>query len=261
MLDAIFSGLAGALVSGASSAGNSVLSYGFNKRMARYNAKLQLSNQRKLNRDQYELNQRSLVDSPTSQKSGLIKAGYNPMLAIADATHAPVVSGGVAGMPSANGDYGVGDLGSAFDRASNSAVQRKEQQKQIDKLAKLTDAELEKLQSESDAAIAHSSAAMYDAETRRMEALASIEKTKKEADSINPTVERENRKYGNGLIGEGMRFIRTLKEGFGASDSSVDARLGDYLPSSARQIKVITDEENRKEKRRGDAVRKRRMSH
>lgn len=261
MLDAIFSGAASALMSGASSMGNSALSYGFNKRLARYNAKLQLSNQKKLNRDAYDLNQRSLIESPTSAKSGLVRAGYNPMLAIADATHAPVVSGGSAGMPSANGDYGVGDLGSAFDRGANSAVQRKEQQKQIDKLDKLTDAELRKLQSESDAAIAHSSAAMYDAETRRMEALAIAEKTKKEADAINPDVERENRKYGNGLIGESMRFIRTLKEGFGASDSSVDSRLGDYVPSSARQIKVITDEEHRKEKRRGDAVRKRRMLH
>ena len=261
MLDAIFSGAASALMSGASSMGNSALSYGFNKRLARYNAKLQLSNQKKLNRDQYALNQQSLVDSPTSQKSGLLKAGYNPMLAIADATHAPIVSGGVAGMPSANVDYGVGDLGAAYDRGANSAQQRKELQKQMDKLDKLTDAELRKLQSESDAAMAHSTAAMYDAETRRMEALASIEKIKKEADSINPTVERENRKYGNGLIGESMRFIRSLKEGLGDSDSSVDSRLGDYVPSSARQIKVITDEENRKEKRRGDAVRKRRMLH
>lgn len=90
--------LASGLFGGASNAVGAMLSYGQQKKLAKYNAKLN-----------YEYAEKSARNSPTWNRVGLESAGYNPMLAVQNSTsgansswtssqsaNTPDIAGGIA---------------------------------------------------------------------------------------------------------------------------------------------------------------------
>ena len=229
---------------------SSVLSSSLDTASSAASQALQYKRNQSLMKYQYDLNQRSLRESPTALKQGLLDAGYNPMLALSGSVNAPSVGGSSVSAP---------DLSPDFSSAFSASKQRE-----------LMDAQKEDVKSSADLKRTQADIARAQSAADIALKTAEAEKISKENASFIPTVEKENRKYGNGLVGEVMRFGRTLKEGLGFSSSPVDSRLGDYARpvinalrsvSSARQAKVISDEAHRAEKKRGDAVRKRRMRH
>ena len=209
--------LVSAGLTGSAYAANSLISYGLNKRMAEHNAYLQHKYSRELMAYQYQLGLRGLQEGPSSAKAGLLAAGYNPMLAISSAMQAPAVGAGSAGMPSATGEYGVGDLGEAFDRASNSATSRKKLKEEAKRVEKLQDAELEKLEADANQAMANSGAVMYDAETRRMEAEARIK-------SLDAGTNKTNVNIGTDIIDSAAPIAVAAASAYGVKKSTDLAR-------------------------------------
>ena len=160
-----------AVISGAAGLGSSALQSQMNRGLMKY---------------QFELNQRSLRESPMAQKQGLIAAGYNPLLAVSNGISSPTVGGSSVSLPD------LSAFGQMLQEGDKKSREGKLIEKQIERQDTLLESELEKLKAESDSAMAHSGAAMYDAETRRMEALARIEKIKKESDSIAPPARKSH---------------------------------------------------------------------
>lgn len=170
--------------------------------------------------DQYQ--RKLMADSPSIQRSALASAGYNPMLAISSGISSPssAVNASMpsASTPSPNG-FGLGDIINAVSSAFGNYTA----------LAKLG----------GDVALTHAQADATRANSAADVALKTAEASKvlKEADSIDPKVRRQNDKYGNGLVGEGMRFVRTLADGLGSDiDVRVDTPLKDVSSNSAKGL-------------------------
>lgn len=206
------------------------------KNSAKYEAELSS----RLMAEQYRLNLRSLRESPTAYKEGLLAAGYNPMLAITNGISTPTSSLGAAHMPSSRGE--------SRPFAGLAKMENALANKELEKLD--TEIAIAKEQSKADLLLKGAQSA----------------KTAKEAESIDPRQVRENAKYGNGLVGESKRFVQTLMEGLGFGDGSVDDRLRDVvLPvdssagsaKEAKEIKVKSDEFWRKERARGERAHRR----
>ena len=131
--------LGGGLSAGSGALGGlatSALQYKFNRNLMKY---------------QYELNQRSLQDSPSSFRDGLESAGYNPMLAVTQGIHPPSVGGSSVSAPSID---------------INSALQSHKQRKLLDAQREQVNAQTSILRAEASSA---KSQAALDKEYAEME--------------------------------------------------------------------------------------------
>lgn len=133
-------GTMGAIGGSASSLLGSAFQYFGNRRLMRY---------------AYDLNQRSLKNSPSSLREGLVAAGYNPLLALGGVSNAPTVSGTSIGSPS------IDAVGSAKEGALLGAVVGKAL---ADK--KTAQAEAEATTSESEARKTEAELAQEEAQAR-----------------------------------------------------------------------------------------------
>ncbi len=188
---------------------------------------------RKQMKYQYELNQRSLRESPTAQKEGLISAGYNPMLAVTNGMQAPTVSGAPVSAPDLTSAYSKKKEGEAID-------------KQNERIDNLTDAEVEKLQAEAQAAMDHSGAAMYDAETRRMEAEARIK-------SLDAGTDKTNVNIGTDILNTVAPIAGAAASAYTVKKSTDLARAGLQRGMSVESAKKYAKDVTGKSPRVGSA--------
>ena len=214
----LFSALGSATLSGGAGILSSALQGMFNRRQMKY---------------QYELNQRSLRESPTSQKEGLISAGYNPMLAVTNGMQSPTVSGAPVSAPDLTSAYGKKKEGEMID-------------KQNERIDKLTDAEVEKLEAEAQAAMDHSGAAMYDAETRRMEAESRIK-------SLDAGTDKTNVNIGTDILDAVAPIAGAAASAYTVKKSTDLARVGLQRGMSGESAKKYAESVTGKSPRVGSA--------
>lgn len=157
----------------------------------------------------------------------LRSANLNPMLAVGGAAASPSVSpASVSGKSSPAGSVSAKSadtqgLSSAFNNVANMVAHTPQIRQQI--------SESESREQLNNASSAESAAKAQESIARANLADAQAAKTKLEAAGIDPQTVRENAKYGNGLVGESTRFVRTIKEGLGfINDSGVDSRLSTF---------------------------------
>lgn len=86
---------------------------------------------RALQQQQYDLNQRSLRESSGNLRKGLSSAGYNPMLAVSQATQSPTVSGGT---PVSSNATDVSGFRDAFNNLANTLNQTAQTRATVDNL-------------------------------------------------------------------------------------------------------------------------------
>lgn len=160
-------------------------------------------------------------------------ANLNPMLAVGQAASTP--SGSTASIGSHSSSAGsvhankadANGLATAASSIGNMVAQVPQIKQNI--------AESKSRESLNQASSAESAARAQESISKAQLADAQAAKTRLEAAGIDPQTVRENAKYGNGLVGESAKFVRTIKEGLGiTNDSGLDSRLSDY--QSAKSV-------------------------
>lgn len=195
-----WSALGSSLGSAASSISLHDLTGGWSDMSSRkYAAKYEFELAQRAAESEYQMQLQMLRDAPSAQKAGLIAAGYNPMLAISNGVSqpsAPHQTGGHVGSSGSNSKLDLSFLGKlAQEQAKESIVKTKKEGDAIE------------LESESNSALK----------------AAETQKVLKEAESITPSVVRENRKYGNTALTKGaLDFVRLFKGGLGFDSDTVD---------------------------------------
>lgn len=204
-------GAAGSIASGAINGG---FQFGSSKSLAKYN---------------YQLGQRSLENSPSSYKKGLIKAGINPILASGSPIGATQGSSGI--------NPGV-DLVEGFSKANSAKNLNAQTKSNIDYQTK-----------QGDAAVAQAGASNAQAEASMITAKANAEKAQAEAEYSRALTQTENairEEKINAKGREGKNSVFNTVEDFGKkitnwfpaerSDSGIIHNSPEFYRNSAKSV-------------------------